>query len=595
MLHLSGPLLEWLEINEPAYLDRLAGLARSGKLELLLSGFHEPILAALPRRGPGGAGALDARGDRAPVRRRGHEPLAHRARLGARAGGRPVRCRGRERCWWTTAISWWPGFSREQLHTWYLTESDGKRVGVFPIDERLRYLIPFRPPEETAEYLRELNRAGHAMALLADDGEKFGGWPGTKEWVYEKGWFDRFGADDSRVSSTRAASCSARWPMSCARCRAAASPTCRRRPTARWKAGRCRPIRSCGLAALEKELGPERLEGPEGSLVRGSHWRHFLVKYPESNRLQKMMVALSTLCRERGDPVDARRAVARAQCNDAYWHGVFGGLYLPHLRNALWNELVRAEALLRQGEALTWEAVDLDSDGAEEIWVHGAQCSIVVAPSRGGSIEVLSHFGAGINYADVLTRRREAYHDEALARGQSDASHAGDGTASIHDLEQSLRLESRPPLDAHDRAIGVECLMPADTTADGLEAGTVVPVRSWARERMSSTVRMVDGEVRILLAAADTSLVKELRISPDGTIAISWRWTPSAARWFASELSLAAPLQALAEPIAELVTYPIETVAKSEKGFDRTRQGESLTFLWPASQGSAQLIISPAH
>jgi hypothetical protein len=137
--------------------------------------------------------------------------------------------------------------------------------------------------------------------------------------------------------------------------------------------------------------------------------------------------------------------------------------------------------------------------------------------------------------------------------------------------------------------------MPADTTADGLEAGTVVPVRSWARERMSWTVRMVDGEVRILLAAADTSLVKELRISPDGSIAISWRWSPSTARWFASELSLAAPLQALAEPIAELVTYAIETVAKSEKGFDRTRQGESLTFLWPASQGSAQLIISPAH
>jgi hypothetical protein len=112
---------------------------------------------------------------------------------------------------------------------------------------------------------------------------------------------------------------------------------------------------------------------------------------------------------------------------------------------------------------------------------------------------------------------------------------------------------------------------------------------------MSVTVRTVDTEVRILLAAADTSLVKELRISPDGSIVISWHWTPSAARWFSSELSLAAPLQAVAEPMAELVTYPIETVAKSEKGFDRTRQGESLTFLWPASQGSAQLILSPSR
>jgi len=52
-------------------------------------------------------------------------------------------------------------------------------------------------------------------------------------------------------------------------------------------------------------------------------------------------------------------------------------LYLPHLRNALWNELVRAEALLRQGEELSWEELDLDSDGSAEIWVHGAHCSIV--------------------------------------------------------------------------------------------------------------------------------------------------------------------------------------------------------------------------
>ena len=263
------------------------------------------------------------------------------------------------------------------------------------------------------------------MALLADDGEKFGGWPGTKEWVYEKGWFDRFG-DMIRVlvdEGTHRAEHAGR--RRCARCHAAGSPTCRRPRIARWKAGRSRPTRSCGSRRSRRSSAPNASRVRKDRCVRGSHWRHFLVKYPESNRLQKMMVALSTLCRERGDPVEARRAVARAQCNDAYWHGVFGGLYLPHLRNALWNELVRAEALLRHDEALTWEAVDLDSDGAEEIWVHGAQCSIVVAPSRGGAIEVLSHFAAGVNYADVLTRRREAYHDEALSRGQSDASTCG--------------------------------------------------------------------------------------------------------------------------------------------------------------------------
>ena len=35
VLHLSGPLLEWLEAHEPAYLDRLGALASEGKVEIL--------------------------------------------------------------------------------------------------------------------------------------------------------------------------------------------------------------------------------------------------------------------------------------------------------------------------------------------------------------------------------------------------------------------------------------------------------------------------------------------------------------------------------------------------------------------------------
>src|SRR2546422_9178916 len=90
---------------------------------------------------------------------------------------------------------------------------------------------------------------------------------------------------------------------------------------------------ACDLTTLEEELGPKHLAA-SASFVRGGHWHHFLVKYPESNRMHKTMLALSTLSRRRGDPPEARRAIGRAQCNDAYWHGVFGGLYLPHLRTA---------------------------------------------------------------------------------------------------------------------------------------------------------------------------------------------------------------------------------------------------------------------
>ena len=48
-LHVSGPLLEWLEQHDTAWLDMIGRLAADGHLELLLAGFDEPILASLPR------------------------------------------------------------------------------------------------------------------------------------------------------------------------------------------------------------------------------------------------------------------------------------------------------------------------------------------------------------------------------------------------------------------------------------------------------------------------------------------------------------------------------------------------------------------
>jgi len=68
-------------------------------------------------------------------------------------------------------------------------------VNVFPIDEQLRYLVPFRPPAEIGAYLVKRRAQGHQLAVLADDGEKFGGWPGTLEWVYTSGWLEGFLAE----------------------------------------------------------------------------------------------------------------------------------------------------------------------------------------------------------------------------------------------------------------------------------------------------------------------------------------------------------------------------------------------------------------
>ena len=233
------------------------------------------------------------------------------------------------------------GFAAERLHAPFWTESDGKRVALFPIDERLRYLIPFRPPEETADYLRELRGAGHRLAVLADDGEKFGGWPGTKEWVYGArvarpvhGHDRRPGRAAARCELSRLDEALDDVPSG----GLAYLPTASYREMESWSLP---PDAALRLTRLERDLGEARVAGADGALVRGGHWRNFLVKYSESNRMHKKMQALSALCRRRGDPPEARRAIGRAQCNDAYWHGVFGGLYLPHLRDAIWRNLAR--------------------------------------------------------------------------------------------------------------------------------------------------------------------------------------------------------------------------------------------------------------
>src|SRR4249920_3203936 len=49
-LHTSGPLMEWLDRNHPEYVDRLAGLAAAGRIEIVGGPFYEPIMSMIPSR-----------------------------------------------------------------------------------------------------------------------------------------------------------------------------------------------------------------------------------------------------------------------------------------------------------------------------------------------------------------------------------------------------------------------------------------------------------------------------------------------------------------------------------------------------------------
>lgn len=597
VLHLSGPLLEWLDRHDPGYLDLLARLAGDGRLELLCGGMYEPILASLPRQ------------DR--VEQVGWLREAIARRFGVNPTGL-----------WLTERVWEPdlaadlvdagvryalvddrhflvgGFSRERLHVPYRTEHDGRQLALFPIDERLRYLIPFRPPAETAAHLRELAARGQPLAVFADDGEKFGGWPGTRKWVYEDGWLDQFlstlGAlvDGGEVQLTTFAEALEAIPSG----GLAYLPTASYREMEGWSLPADGARR---LHALERELGEERLAGPDGALVRGAHWRNFLVKYPEANRMHKKMLALSALCRRAGDPPEARRAVGRAQCNDAYWHGVFGGLYLPHLRDAVWAELARAEAILRAGEGVAWEVRDIDLDGHDELWIHDATYSAILSPARGGVIEEYTVFAHGINYANTLTRQREGYHEPAPG-GARVSHHDADGTPVVSALGEQMRHNELPPVDPEPRTLlrerGLDLEVDqamferGDYDADWRVDGTRLAMEV-AREGEDGVVvsfRAVEAGVPVF--------EKRYHFRRGGGIVAEYRWVPAALgpeTAFTVEVSYGGPLEITAEPAATVWAYPIVTTAKSEKELERTVQGRAASFGWPTDTTEARLELVP--
>ncbi len=586
-LHVSGPLLEWMLAHDPVRVAQIATLVDAGRIDLWCAGMYEPILATL-----------------SPDDRR-QQLEWHQAWLAEHFG---VRATGT----WLTERVWEPdlptafaatgvryavvddrhflaaGLSRAQLDRPWRTEHDSATVDLLPIDERLRYLIPFRPWSEIETFLRAERDAGRRLAVFADDGEKFGGWPGTAQWVWRDGWMRAFLEGLAELSQAGVVQLvrGDHAVRDIAHGGLCYLPTASYREMEHWALP---PAAAQRLETLEADLGAARMNGADGALVRGTHWRSFLAKYPESNRLHKMAQRLSRLARERGDPPAARRAIARAQCNDALWHGVFGGLYLPFLRRALWSELARAEQILRAGEALAWEVADVDADGADEILIHSATVSVLIAPARGAAIEMYSLLDRAENLADTLTRRIEAYHHTAVAAPPTghDAQPT-EGTASIHDLERVLVLSALPPADRVPRGIGVERFVGADVVEATWVQGSDLPLPVW-QGRLPFVVEAEGDAVRVVVRG--TQLEKSVAVGADGRLTLSYVWDPAvheAADRFAVELSVSAPVD-IEAPGARVWHYEIETVAKSERGFDRTRQGSAVVVEWPVARGHGSL------
>jgi len=422
-LHITGPLWEWFEKEAPEIMDILTLLVKRRQVELVVSGFYEPVLAAIPES------------DRIAQIKKSLNYVKKNF------GYNPKGLWLTERVWESEIVHSLvksgikyvlvddfhfiaAGKKKDQLHGYYVTETERETLGVFPIDENLRYLIPFRPVEESIDYIKHI--PGEA-AIIFDDGEKFGVWPNTYEWVYEKGWLKKFienVLEDKDIETVHFAD----YINSTPPLGRIYLPTASYFEMGEWSLPQEAALQFSQLVNDLKERGEfDKYK----QFLRGGIWKNFLVKYEESNNMHKKMVYLSKKINEGyGTRKKLKEALYRAQCNDAYWHGVFGGLYLPHLRREIYKNLLIAE---REIEEPYVEVEDINCDGEDEILLRSKKLKLSLIPHYGGAVFELSFFPALYNLQDTLTRRFEHYHKGIRVGKREDR-----GIRSIHELEKTV-------------------------------------------------------------------------------------------------------------------------------------------------------------
>ncbi|MFH2125902.1 MAG: alpha-amylase/4-alpha-glucanotransferase domain-containing protein, partial [Pseudomonadota bacterium] len=360
---------------------------------------------------------------------------------------------------------YYAGLAAGDMFGYHLTEREGHTLALFPTNKELRYTIPFQEPARTVDFLGRAYAAhGPTCATYGDDMEKFGLWPETWEWVFGKGWlvkfFEKILEASDWLATTTPSDFLATHPAS-----GRVYP-----PTASYEEMLTWALPAEASAELEDIIHELQEEGRFEKMrrfLRGGQWDNFLIKYRESNLMHKRMLWVSDKVAAAGEKDQARDHLMQAQCNCAYWHGRFGGLYLGHLRQAVHEHLIAAEDILdKQAHGnRPWAAcavADLDLDGNDEVVLSGPALDAVVHPAYGGSVSVLDLRAQRFNLADTLTRRFEAYHQklvqaakaEAEAQGEKATACEAEGVASIHDrvVFKEEGLEDYLIYDWYDRA-----------------------------------------------------------------------------------------------------------------------------------------------
>lgn len=624
-LHHSGPLLDWASENEGNYLERVCTLAKRGQIEILGGGYYEPILPILKPK--------DALGQIEMMQDFWQK----------RIGSKPVGMWLAERVWEPSLAALLhdagmlftilddehfrhAGLADEFLFGNFQTERAGKSVSIFPSDKILRYMIPFREPKDVINHLLYLQSHFPGKAITyGDDGEKFGVWPGTYEWVIEKGWLTQFfkmlGENIDKIKTITFSEYLKMQPPSAS----IYLPTASYSEMLEW----AMPAQSIIKYELaKKSVEKAGLWNSVEPFFRGGYWDNFLTKYPESNLIHKRVIYTSNKLDEAEklghDVKKARHALYRAQCNCAYWHGLFGGLYLNYLRHALYQNLIEADVaadnFLKKGkDHRHLELLDIDCDGSKEVILSNETLSCLIKPNVGASIASLDFRPKRFNLLNTLARRFEAYHE---LKNTSENGNAGT-IHSIHDMGKDLGdLKTLLTYDPCPRYAFLDHLFFTEP-----DSNAILENKNNNSTFLGNSRYLTEISNSIVLSKNDKACIeKEFVLGENGNLKINYKLGASENQqlplWFATEINFTllaghAPdryykwngifegeflmdtkrtieniswIEAIDKAFGfkmriemnadRVILKPVETVSQSEKGFDKIYQGSTIWLLW---------------
>ena len=467
-IHNTGSLLDWMLVAHPDYIERLSALVARNQVEIMGGGYYEPILVALPDK--------DKRGQLKKLSRTVRKQFNYEAK-GAWLAERVwephlPRAMAKAGIDYTIVDDThfrYAGLNNEDMFGYYVTEEQGYPLKIFGTAQHLRYTVPWVSPGDVVGWLREQAErdlplySGRArVAVMGDDGEKFGLWPGTFEHCWGEngdgtgGWIDQFFtllAENADWLQTTTLSDFAREQPSLGPIYMPASSY---DEMTEWALP---ADASAEIIQLKHDL-KARDDQQTLKFIKGGLWRGFLAKYPEVNQMHKKSLAVSAKIHDmpRGK---ARKAALNqlwaAQCNCGYWHGLFGGSYLFHIRGANYRNLISAEKATLDSN-LSVSLSDFTRNGQPDLIIDNRKQWLCFDLQNGGALVEWDYRDAPYNLTNTISRRPEAYHSEIVAAakaGKLVLSSMRDELSNAHEgpvFVKELGLEHKLVYDWYRRA-----------------------------------------------------------------------------------------------------------------------------------------------